>query len=87
MEEVSYLAYKLARDINILYPEEWDENKKVSNAWLRKFKAADKKEISSLIYSTNCKVKLYYHEKRNLNVYLKNAILTTNNKQLLLTQM
>jgi len=51
---VSVLAYELASDENISYPESWEKHKKAESWWLKDFKVRHKDFISD--FPTICKI-------------------------------
>jgi len=45
LKEVSFLAYELASDNNVPYPESWEQHKKVDLQWLKDFAKRHKSKI------------------------------------------
>jgi len=54
LRKVSVLAYELASDKNILYPESWEKHEKAGSQWLKDFKVRYKDFISH--FPTFCKI-------------------------------
>lgn len=82
MEEVPFLAYKLARDFNRSYPETWDNDKKAGADWIEEFKRRYINEISK--FSSDCKIK---PSKSKKLLDRQDEIFITNDEQLLLTHL
>lgn len=80
MEELPFLAYKLAHDINKCYPESWDKDKKAGADWTKRFIECYTNKISKV--PSDCKIKL----SRKLP-YMPDEVFTINDGQLLLTQL
>jgi len=60
LREVSHLAYKLASNTNIPYPESWKRDKKAGLRWLKDFKV--KHELSLSFFPNICKTTSFFME-------------------------